>query len=201
MEIETKSFIPKSTYARPGTKTFYQEAGVGFLFKLAAAFLFLSLAAFGASFWYKSQLIKEIEQLKPSVDRAKAALDPSFVSDAENLVNRIAIARNIIFNHRFSSHIFGILEKLTYEDVRFTNYNYFVKENSVSEQGQNQNFTLDLKLSGEAKSYTALAKQAEIFKSEPLVTSANFSGFNLTSDGTISFSLDLGLNLSILSYD
>ncbi len=189
MDVETRSFIPKSTYAQSGTKTFYKEAGFGFLFKLAGAFLFLSLAAFGAAFWYKSQLTKEIDQLKPSVDRAKKALDPSFVSEAEGLVNRIAIAKNIVNNHRFPSNIFGLIEKLTNEDIRFTSYSYA------------KGLSLDLRLAGEAKSYTALAKQTEIFKSEPLITSAVFSNFNLTSDGLVGFMLELGVNPSILSYD
>ncbi len=200
MDVETRSFIPKSTYAQSGSKTFYKEAGLGFLFKLAGAFLFLSLAAFGAAFWYKSQLTKEIEQLKPSVDRSKDALDPAFVSDAKGLVDRIAIAKDIVSNHRFPSHIFTILERLIYEEVRFTDYNYTFRTASAAKPGTG-GFALDLRLAGEAKSYTALAKQAEIFKSEPLITSAVFSGFNLTSGGLVGFTLELGVNLSILSYD
>ncbi len=189
MDVETRSFIPKSTYAQPGTKTFYKEAGLGFLFKLAGVFLFLSLVAFGAAFWYKSQLMKEIDQLKPSVDRSKEALDPAFVSDAEGLVNKIAMAKDIVNNHRFPSHTFALLEKLTHEDTRFTSYSYA------------KGLSLDLRLAGEAKSYTALAQQAEIFKSEPLITSAVFSGFNLTAEGLVGFMLELEVNLSILSYD
>lgn len=196
--VETKSFIPKSTFAKPGTRTFYKEAGFGIVFKLAAALLFIALAVFGGAFWYKGELQKQIDSLSPSLERAKAAFDPAFINDAEDLVKRIGVAKKLLENHRFPTGILDLLENLTVDELRFTQFSYTTKLKKTEE---GEDFSVLLGLAGEAKSYKSLAQQSEVFKNSPYVELASFSNFSLTQTGTVSFSLDLDLVQSILLYD
>jgi hypothetical protein len=208
MEAESTSFIPKSAFAKSGQKTFYKEAGVGFIFKISAFLFLVSLLSFGGSFLYKNNLAQEIELQSEPLERAKSAFDAAIISELESLVATLEVAEKLVNQHVFPSRIFTLLESLTYKDVRFTQFDYSYsppKEDDSGTSAIKQNVNLgpvfDLVFRGEAKSYMALAKQAEVFKNSSEVIDATFSDFTLTSQGYISFALRLIVNPSILSYD
>jgi hypothetical protein len=93
---------------------------------------------------------------------------------------------------------------MTYSEVRFTNFNL-----SNGGKGQTSSVGGDavrsgawLALKGEAKSYTAIAKQDEIFKNNSdKIYSASFGQFNLTDKGLVEFSLSLEVDPSLISYE
>lgn len=206
--IKSSSFIPKSSLVKSGTKTFYKQAGAGLIFKFTAFLFFLSLLIFGGTFFYKSRLSSEIETLKEPVERAKAAFDPEFIAELEQLMNSLSVAKDIVSQHRYPSHIFQLLEDLTYEEVRFSDFDYsfFAGKKNLALSKDGSDIKADLpeikaSLNGEAKSYTAIAKQAEIFKNSPSVVNAFFSDFNLTESGTVKFSLELTFNPLMLFYE
>jgi len=203
MEIETRSFIPKVSFSQPGGggKSFYKDASVGFIFKFCFSALFLAIVFFGGSYWYKNQLTKDLGDLAPSLERAKAAFDPTFIGEVENASSKIKIAKDLVSRHRFVSHIFDLLERLTMEEVRFSSFDFNYNTILAVQPSEENYFEMKIILKGEAKSYMAVAQQAELFKNDSEVKYASFSNFILMSNGDVSFDLNLMLNPSILSYD
>lgn len=208
----SSSFTPKGNFnatTAPGVS--YVKAGAGVFFKFSAFLFFASLAVFGFSFWYKNNLNRQITELTPSLERAKEVLDKDFIKQAEDASNKISSAESIVSSHRRASNVFDLLEGLTYQEIRFTQFSYKysppssasfeqsgVPDSSTGEV-KSLSASIALELSGEAKSYTALAKQAAILSKDEKIKEASFSNFSLTEKGGVTFSLKMIIDPSILS--
>ena len=181
-------------------------------FKFSAFLFFASLAVFGFVFWYKNNLNSQISELAPSLERAKEVLDKDFIKQAEDASNKISSAESIVSSHRRASNIFTLLEKLTYQEIRFEQFSYVYSPPSSEQSGTNSSSvapvdggvvalpaSVAIDLSGEATSYTALAKQAAILAKNETVEEVSFSNFSLTEKGGVNFSLKIKIDPSILS--
>jgi len=204
----TASFIPKASMVKTGYKSAYKKAGVGFVFKITAFLLLISIVSFAGAFFYKKKLTTEIDELSGPLDRAKAAFDPLIISEIEKLMSSLNIIEDLVSKHRYPSRLFDFLEDLAYEEVRFTDmdYGYMPAADDlagISRSSSAAGITtgINFELEGEAINYTAMAKQAEVFLRNPTVEDALFSDFALTQDGYVSFHLKLILNPSIIFYE
>ena len=189
MASDKLSFIPK-TSSSGASQTSYKKAGLGPMSKSSVFLFIISLAILGGAFLYKNAIIRQIDSLTVSLTRAKAAFDPVLISEMEKLTVSLIVAEDLIAEHRFQSNIFDALEDLTHPDLRFSSlsYSYDLLKGGVK-----------IDLTGQSKSYIALAQQAEIFGDSNKIESFTFSGLSLDETGDISFSLDLIFNPLILA--
>lgn len=194
MEPGKLSFIPKKQ-SKTNYKTVYKEAGLGLLMKASVFLFILSVAGFGASYFYKKAITREIDELSVSLDRAKSAFDPSLISEMERLMGSISFAKELLNNHIHPSSIFDSLEEITHEKVGFSSFSFSHGQGQATGQPASG---LRINLSGEARSYRVLAEQSLIFEKSDLVRYFSFSGFSSSEDGNVSFSLDLMLDPNIL---
>jgi len=195
MEPGKLSFIPKSSATKTSSyRTIYKEAGLG-LFMKATVFLFiLSMAGFGGAYLYKKSLTQEIADLSSSLERAKAAFDPVLITEMENLMFSLANAKNLLDQHAYPSNIFAVIQGVTHQRVRFTNFAYSPRY--VGKDGAANG--LNVNLTGEADSYRVLAEQARIFEGNSDIKNYTFGNFVLNEKGILTFDLDLTLDLSVL---
>lgn len=209
----SSSFTPKGNFNATASNVSYTQAGAGVFFKFSTFLFFASLAVFGFAFWYKNNLNRRIAELAPSLERAKEVLDKGFIKQAEDASNKISSAESVVLSHRHASNVFSLLEDLTYQEVRFTQFGYAYSPSSSDQSGTNSSSatpvvgggvvplpaSVAVDLSGEANSYTALAKQAAIFAKDERIKEASFSNFSLTEKGGVTFSLKMTIDPSILS--
>ncbi|MDO8555098.1 MAG: hypothetical protein Q7R75_00840 [bacterium] len=206
------SFAPKGSFNTTAPSISYAKAGAGAFFKFSAFLFFASLIVFGFVFWYKNNLNRQITELTPSLERAKEVLDKDFIKQVEDASNKISFAESIVSSHRRASNIFSFLEKITYQEIRFIQFSYTYSPPSSEQSGNNNSSvtpvvggvvslpaSVAIDLSGEATSYTALAKQAAILAKNETIKEASFSNFSLTEKGGVTFSLKIKIDPSILS--
>ena len=90
---------------------------------------------------------------------------------------------------RIVSAFFDFLAKLTLPSLRFSSLEY---QSGIS--------GIVVSMSGEAKSYAALALQSKILSAEPLVKKALFSDFGLNDIGNVLFKFKATIDPKVVSY-
>ena len=184
------SFIPKkASVIEPPTQ------GIGGrsinLFAVIALFVFLSTVGLSAYvFFYKSHLIAVISDMNVSLAAAKKSFEPEFIDEAARLNARIDAAKELINIHQATSPLFDILEKKTLESVRFLDFNF----NALSEGA------VTLTMTGEAKSFNAVALQSDVFGAERSFKDPVFSNFTLSESGNVVFNFNTKIEPELLLY-
>lgn len=176
--METKfqtSFIPKKNAPQFVAPT--RTSTISIAMVVGIAVFVISLSAAGAVFAYKKILIKQIEAKSAELTAKRNELEPEFVELASRLNKRIISAQKIITAHTVVSPVFLLLEDSTLGTVRFDNFTY----------GLNEDHSAGLSLSGQARSFTAIALQSDIFNQDKRIKNPVFSDLNPNSKGNIVF--------------
>jgi hypothetical protein len=184
------SFIPKGPLATTGTATkISRDAGHSILGTLAVfVFTFailLTLGVFGYEFYLKANISKMTDNLAS----AKASLEPETIQKISDLDGRIISTKDLLDNHIVLSPLFDYLEISTLKNVRFTQFQY-----QTTEKG------LEVNMRGQARGYSAVALQSEIFNKSPYFKNPIFADLDLDERGNVTFSFKANLDPSILSY-
>lgn len=204
METSGKiSFMPKSSFS--SGKDYYRKVGSGLLMKIAILLLIVSsLLSIGAVL-YKRMISQQITDLSSSLDRAKSAFEPSLITQLEGISFSIPSASLLLEGHLYPTKIFKLIEDTTVGGVYFTNFSYSYSASAeknktktvvVEKSGVNQN-VIKVQLSGNAKSYEALAQQSDIYSKTKFIDDFSFSNFGLTDKGDVSFSLTIDVSNEI----
>ncbi|MBU6390192.1 hypothetical protein KGQ31_01440 [Patescibacteria group bacterium] len=181
------SFIPRKTV----TKTANFRAEPVSLFLLISIIIFiLTLASAGAVFVYKRMLIGSIADMDARLSQAKNSFEPSFISTANRLNQRIEAAKKILLAHTVVTPVFDFLANDTLATVRFNDFSYSLDDNG----------TATLSLSGEAKSFDSVALQSDVFGGEKFILSPVFSDLNPSQNGNIVFKFVGNLDPAFISY-
>lgn len=186
------SFIPKgpiaSTVASLSTGQKTREKNL-FSFLALVIFIisvFLAVGIFGYKFYLKYR----IDKMGADLEEARATLEPEAIRELTRLDNRIISTQELVAKHHVLSPLFEFLEVSTPKTVRFSNFRY-----SMTEKG------LELSMKGEARGYTALALQADIFSKSEYFKDSIFSDLNLNEKGDVNFSFKTIVDPSLVSYE
>lgn len=184
------SFIPKGPLATTGTATrISRDAGHSILGTLAVfVFTFailLSIGVFGYEFYLKANISK----MTGNLATAKQSLEPEIIQKIANLDGRIISTKDLLENHIVLSPLFDYLENSTLKTVRFTQFEY-----QTTDKG------LELNMRGQARGYSAVALQSEIFNKSPYFRNPIFADLDLDNVGNVTFSFRTNLDPSIVSY-
>lgn len=189
IQLQT-SFIPKrpqvlSSAAPPlGGKSMN-------LFAIIAVVIFLLTVILAAGvFFYRGHLIRTIAGLDAKLAAAKKSLEPEFINEASRLYSRIEATKELFALHTAPSSLFNILEKKTLESVRFRDFSF----DAHTEQ------EMTLSMTGEAKSFNAVALQSDVFGAEPAFLNPVFSNFNLNEQGDVVFNFKAAFDPARLRY-
>lgn len=182
------SFIPKKSLAEVNSHSRPESVS---LFLIIGVIIFISaLAAAGGVFAYKKILIGSIENMNARLAQAKNSFEPSFIDTANNLNKRIEAAKKLLNAHIVISPVFSLLENRTLATVRFNNFTYNLNDNDSGV----------ISLSGEAKNFSSIALQSDIFGKEKYIKNPVFSDLNPDQSGNIVFKFNASLDPNLVSY-
>jgi hypothetical protein len=170
------SFVPKPQVVPAGRAI---SSGSN-IFLLIAIFIFgvSIIAAIGV--FLDARYLASVETAKSTeLTNAESQVSQSTVKDFLRLRNRLAAAETLISNHVELSQFFALLESITIQDVNFDSLNV-----TVAQDGSAQ-----IQMTGNAKTFNALALESTAFAAQKDIKSAIFSGITLNKDGTVGFSL------------
>lgn len=185
-ELRT-TFIPKT----PASTTTAAAPKTVNIFVLISALVFVfSLATAGGTYFYRAILIRNIEELSRSVARAEEIVSPALVGRLNAYDKRSRVVKTLLDKHSVLSPIFELLEALAISSVRFSDFEY--------SSGREENAKLSL--SGEAKSYSALAAQSNLLGKNEDIKEPIFSNFALNTIGNVTFNFSAGLDRNFQLY-
>ena len=180
------SFVPKQP-VQPSVRE--PKAGWNILWIVALLMLALSVISAGGVFAYGKYLEGVRDTKIQALDSAKREINASTVEEFIRLRDRFISARGILDNHIVFSGFFDILEERTLQNVRFSSLTFTFDEDGIPE----------IEMSGEARSFNALAAQSRMLNEERRFKRAIFSDITVNANNTVSFSLSAKLDPSVLA--
>lgn len=176
--------------ATAGTVSRVSRGAKGSILATLAVFVFtlavlLSLGVFAYEFYLKSN----ISRMGNNLAVARQSLEPETIKKIADLDNRLISTKEILERHVVLSPLFGYLETSTLRTVRFTLFDF-----KTTEKG------LELSMRGQARGYSAVALQSEIFNKSPYFKEPIFADLDLDDKGNVTFSFRAKLDPSIVSY-
>jgi hypothetical protein len=153
-----------------------------FIFTFA---ILLSLGVFGYEFYLKANISK----MTGNLATARASLEPETIKQISDLDSRIISTRDLLESHIVLSPLFDYLENSTLKGVRFTQFQY-----QTTEKG------LELSMRGQARGYSAVALQSDIFNKGQYFDEPIFADLDLDERGNVTFSFRALVDPSIVSY-
>jgi hypothetical protein len=183
------SFIPKKI---PLATEREPHVGIVFnLFALVAVIIFaISLVFATYVFIHKNILIKRLEKMSKDLAEQKSALEVNFMKEAFVLDRRLNAVKELLSGHLAPTEIFSLLEANTISSVRFTDFSL-----SVGGTGN-----IDLKAKGEARNFSAVALQSDVFGDNKYFINPIFTDFQLKENGNVTFSLITSIKKDLVDY-
>ncbi len=158
---------------------------------LASISVFSIVAALAVLvFFYQAHLVRAISDMDTELIKVRKSFEPEFIEEASRLNARIEATRELVNNHRAFSPLFGILEKKTLESVRFQDFSFNASDGKEA----------TLAMTGQAKSFNAVALQSDVFGSDRAFKDPVFSNFALNEHGDIVFNFKTSLDPALLRY-
>ncbi len=184
------SFIPKGPVTTSGVASLAEKKkGRGFFGFLATVIFILAIVTALAVFGYNLYLSSNIAKMGSDLTTARASLDPDVINQISRLNSRIISTQELISKHTILSPFFDFLESSTLKSLRWTSFKYATTKDGLS-----------LIMEGQARGYSALALQAEIFNKTKYIKSPLFSNLILDDKGNVTFAFFATLDPSIVSY-
>lgn len=191
-EFQT-SFVPKKPILEKESLSPHRSNVSGVVNLVALIVFIASILGAGAMYFYRSSLENKITEEKVSLERARAAFEPSLITQLQELDKRMRAATKILNNHIAVSPIFHLLGDITLPTVRYTDFSYeFNKDNKN---------LVDIKMSGQAKGYNYIALQADLFGKDKFIKNPIFSDFTLDQQGNVDFTLTFSVDKTLVIYE
>jgi hypothetical protein len=184
------SFIPKKTET-PLTMGQRPHGGNGILYSVGVILFTVAVIGSIGAFAYEKYLGGRISKMKVSLEEARAALDPELIAELSRSQARIESAKELLSRHVALTTLFSLLESLTLQSVRYTNFSY----SSLGDRG------ILVSLLGEARDYKSVALQSEILSQNPYVKDPGFSNLDLNEDGNVTFEFKAHIAPDFLLYE
>lgn len=191
--METKfqsTFIPRGPMAPVSAATLQRNSKRSGFFGIIA-FLIFTAAVLGSigTYGYEKFLISRIAKMGQELEAARQSLEADALREVMRLNTRIESTQKIVDSHTAMSALFDFLEVNTVKTVRFNNFSY-----------QHNGGSIKMNLKGEARGYTALALQSELFNKSKYIKNPNFTDLQLDQKGNVTFSFTADLDNAIISY-
>ncbi len=159
----------------------------GFLVK--TVFALTVIGALGVTA-YKFYLGYSLTSMQAELESMRAELATGAVDELVDLDNRIISAQSLLKNHRVLTPFFTYLQIATPQTVRFTDFAY-----ARGADG------LQVIMKGQAKSYAALAVEADAIEKNANFKNAVFSDLRLDDKGNVTFTAKMQISPDFLSYE
>jgi hypothetical protein len=195
MEAKFKtSFIPKQSLQQPEEARFVPKktgAPIGLATMITFLMLAVALGASGILYFYKQHLTSAIQEKQKIIQDQSQAFEPALVNEYTRTAARIEAARAILDQHNAMTFAFSLLEQITLKKVQY---------DTMTLVYNGEGSSLDLNLTGNARSYKVLALQSDVYGSNQFVREPTVSGLKALDNGTVGFTLTTRLDARLVSY-
>lgn len=188
------SFIPKgptsvSTTAHmiPTSAPIRQHDLLGFLARIIFTLAILSAAG---AFGYKWYLGYSIRKMGAELEATRQEVSIGVTGELIRLNDRIVSTQSLLGNHRVLSPLFAFLQASTPKSVRFSDFAF-----SEGTDG------IQVILRGQARSYAALALEADVIEKDKDFQNPVFSEIRLDDKGNVTFAVKATVSSELISYD
>ncbi len=185
------SFIPKRPLA--DERPLPRQSSVS-VFSLLATILFIaSVAGAGMVYFYEKNLTTSVASKKGDLVKAKDAFEDTFLQELQSVDKRITAAQDVLQNHIVVSPLFTALQQLTLRSVQFTKFVYAI-------DGAGPAANVQVRMSGKAQGYTALALQSDELTKNKYIRDPIFSNLTLDDQGNVLFDLSFSVDPKFVLY-
>ena len=154
-------------------------------------FIVSLVGAGGMMLWEKNLLDNQIT-LKADLDKRKQQFNPELIDFLKRKNLKIDTAKSLLNNHIAVSDVFGVISRLTIENVRFKSFDYIAPLTEKDEP--------KVSLKGDGASFSAIAFQADVLGKDKVLKNPILSDLSLESNGHVSFSLVGSISTSDILY-
>lgn len=189
--METKfqtSFIPKTTLDPISTNK--GRRPMGFFTFISTIIFFITVLVSGGAFAWHRYLDSSKVSLQTSLEKNIKSFEPQTLDAYVRLNSRIDSAKELLSKHVAVSYIFDFLSENTIQSVNFDDFKYQIDPDG----------TASLSLNGQAKSYNAVAYQAEVFGKERSLRIPLFSNLDLDKFGNVIFNFTATVDPGFITY-
>ncbi len=183
------SFIPKKTLStRPTASKRVKPTN---LISAIALIIFLGAILISVGlFLYIEYLNISLTNKEEQLERARGAFEPALIKELTRLNDRIEASEQILSKHTAPSILFEFLENNTLESISFSNLLLTPVDDS----------RFSLLMNGEARSFSAVALQSDVFGKSDIINDPVFSNLDLDSFGNVRFNLSALVDSDFISY-
>lgn len=165
-------------------------AGIVDFAALISIVLFVASGALAVGvFLYQGYLETSKTSKADQLERAKAAFEPSLITQLTRLDDRMSSATKILNSHPAASAFFHTLEKTTITTLGFSSLSFDVVDPS----------SMTVKMNGVARSVNSVALQADLFGKGGVFKNPIFSNIDRQKDG-VHFMVSGAINPTSLNY-
>lgn len=182
------SFIPKKPIVAERTVS---SRPVSIFLIISLFVLFTVLLVTGALYFYRGYAKSDIAKMENTLNLAKNRFEPSKILELQVLDKRLKASTEILSKHIVVTPIFSALSKLTMKTIRFTKFDY--------ELDLEKNL-VNIKMSGQARGYSSIALQSDLFAKNKNFIDPVFSNLTLDNSGNVIFDLDFSVDPSFVNY-
>ncbi len=198
------SFIPKKPIIQ--TSYSYENRGVSVVTIICVIIFFGAVALSFGAYLYKGYLEKSLVNKRETLERARKGFDLDTVRDLKRLGSRIEESQKLLDQHVAVSAFFDILEDATIKHVRFLDLNLVIPDREI-EVGAVETSELptsiggiQFKARGNAKNYTSVALQSDLFNRTKGFREPIFSDLSLDGSGNINFSVSTIVDPQLIKF-
>ncbi len=149
----------------------------------------VGLLALGV-YLYEGLLNKNLVDMKASLELAKKEFEPSLIVEMQALDRRLNVASELLVTHAVVTPLFETLQRDTLPSVRFNLFDYMFVNGAGA-----------VRMSGEARSYPAIALQSNVFGDNQYIRNHLFSNFARLDSGRVSFDLEFTPSSDLVYFD
>ena len=171
----------------------YKKRGLGLrvifskVMGIVLVLLILGLLIYGGLLIYKKGLTKQVTDSKQAIDKLESRRNQNSENSIYVVDQKLSAVESLFKNHFYWSKLFTKIEELVVADVSFSEMKTTFIDNKMN-----------LTLSGNAKTYTGLARQMVSFKEDKLFEKIDLTGLKLNESNELDFTLSLLVSKSIL---
>ena len=183
------SFVPKQAI-QASSVAGMRRHGANPINIVAPALLLITVLAAGSVYGYQRYLLGKKAAAAAELSAQEQNIDQDGVREFIRLRDRLSAGSKLLSDHITLSTFFTKLETITLQNVRFNSLDITVGADRTAE----------VKMTGEAKNFNALAAQSTKFSSDPSINRAIFSGVRQSPDGKVTFTVTATLASNMITY-
>ncbi len=178
------SFIPRRPLSSSGD-SLKKSLPVGLLSIVGGGVVVITLLFSASTFALRTFQEQQIEALRDRLAALIDELDLPTVRAMDTFDKKLALIASLLDEHTHTSKIFTFLSQTTLKDVRFSSFAFFAKERTVT-------------LAAEARGYSALIKQINLFRAQPSIEHIDAGSVSLGPAGTVRTTITIKVAPSLL---